>query len=111
MSQITSFTPGANTIAVTPSATSAQIALPTAVGSGIEQIRVSNRTTQDVYITWGTSSSITAVVPTPGNPSAAIHIPPNDVEVISPIAGTTNIAYIQAVAGTGNLYIVQGEGL
>lgn len=111
MPQTTSFTPGSNTIAVTPSNVSAQIALGTPVGSGIEQIRVCNRTTQDVYINWGTSSSVTAVVPTPGNPSAAIHIPPNDVEVISPIAGTTNIAFIQAVAGTGNLYIVQGAGL
>lgn len=111
MPQTTSFTPGSNTIAVTPSTTSAQVALPNAVGSGLEQIRICNRTTQDVYITWGTSSSVTAAVPTPGNPSAAIHIPPNDVEVISPTAGTTNIAYIQAVAGTGSLYIIQGAGL
>lgn len=111
MPTITAFTPVGNTIVVNPGTTSAQFALANTVNPGFEQVRICNRTNQDVYVAWGTSSSVTAVVPTIGSPSAVVHIPPNDVEVISPTFGSTNLAYIVAATATGNLYFLQGEGL
>lgn len=111
MSTLTCFAPLSQTLALAPSTSSQQIALPITVGQGFEQIRVSNKTTQDVFLAFGTSSSVTATIPTAGTPQSVVHVPANDVELLSPPYGTTNIAYIQAAAGTGTCWLVQGEGL
>ena len=111
MSILTCFAPLTNTVAVTPTTSTQQVALPQTVGQGFEQIRISNKTTQDVFLAFGTSSSVTATVPTAGSSQSVVHVPANDVELISPPFGTTNVAYIQAATSTGTCYLVQGEGL
>lgn len=111
MSILTCFAPLSQTLALAPSTSSQQVALPSTVGQGMEQLRVSNKTTQDIFLAFGTSSSVTAAVPTTSTSQSVVHVPANDVELISPPFGTTNIAYIQAAASTGVCYLVQGEGL
>lgn len=111
MSILTCFAPLTATLALAPTTSSQQVALPSTVGQGMEQIRVSNKTTQDVFLAFGTSSSVSATIPTAGSSQSVVHVPANDVELLSPPFGTTNLAYIQAAASTGTCYIVQGEGL
>ena len=111
MGTTTCFAPNTATLALSPTTSSQQIALPTTVGSEFEQVRVTNKTTQDLFLAFGTSSSVTATVPTVGSPQSVVHVPANDAELFSPPVGTTNVAYIQSVASTGTCYIVQGSGL
>jgi hypothetical protein len=114
MSTLTAFAPNNNnTVAVTPTAASSQIALPTPIGNtGGQQLRVVNRTTQDVFLAFGTGGAApVAVVPTPGSPANGLIVLAGEDAVFTPPAGTTNVACIQAVAGTGNLYYTVGEGM
>lgn len=111
MATSTAFSPMSNTAVLTPGTTSTEVTLPTAIGAGYEALRVSNRCTQDIFLTFGTSSAVTSVIPIPGTPSGAVHLPANDIEVFLPPVGTTNIAVITAAIATGNVYLLVGEGL
>lgn len=107
MSQLNAFYPQGNTVAVLPTASNQAITLTGAAGANTMQVRVVNKSTQDIFLNFGG----TAVVPTPGSPAAGLCVASGAVEVFTISAGISTVGVIQATAGTGNAYFTQGEGV
>lgn len=95
-----------NTIAITVAATTAAVALPTPVGN---QVMISSLAGNAIaFINFGTSASVTVVIPT-GTKQKATPILPGTVQCFTIDPGaTTHIATIGTAANT--LYITCGDG-
>jgi hypothetical protein len=109
--QMQAFQPQGNTSAVTPTAVSQAVAIALISGNSPMALLVFNNSTNPVFIAFGTSAAVAAVVPIPGTPANGIPIPVNAYRAITIPNNATFMAYIQAVAGTGNLYFTGGEGV
>lgn len=109
MAQTQALAISGNSIAVTPNAVSATVVLP--LSSGVcPQLRLFNNTTQVVFIAFLTAANGTAVIPTAGVNANAWPVGIGEDMTVTIPPNCTYIGYLQASAGTGNLYISQGEG-
>lgn len=108
--QMQTFVPQTLTVAISPNATPQTVPIPQVSGVAPSCIRIRNNTTQDVFIAFG-ASNVVPTVPTVGTNANGIPIPAGAVETISVPNNATTLGYIQAVAGSGNLYFTGGEGV
>lgn len=78
------------------------------------QVMVVNLSTNTVYLAFGGSSTgLTAAIPSAGTPALGLPVLPNAIEVFSTPGGDgsgTYIAAIAAVAGPSNVTFTPGEG-
>jgi hypothetical protein len=104
------FYPQTLTVACTPSAANQIVPLagPAGTTNGL-QVHVVNLSTQAIFLAFG--GAAIAAVAVPGTNANGIPVPAGAVETFTVSAGTAAVGVIQATAGTGNAYFVQGEGL
>ena len=98
------FAPQQNTVSISLTTSSANVALPALIGSGVGyQLRIFNSSTATAFIAFG-QSGVTA------STSTSLPMLPNSVEVFSIPFNTSYVAAIGS-ATNGTVYITQGEGL
>ena len=105
------FQPMGNTAVLSVTATSSNVAVT--ASSPVNQFLIANTGTNPAFLNIANVSTVTAVVPTAGTPSAGFCIPAGALKVISSIQSSpTQTMYVAAI-GTANttLYITPGEGL
>lgn len=118
------FNPITETAALTVTATSARVELPSSGFDALPNmvsVRVVNIGTNPVFVTFG-SSTVTAAIPTSGNTGSGVMLLPNTEKVFlaqsgaaatDPAFSTTAGVYIAAIAAsTGNtIYVTVGESV
>ena len=105
------FQPMGNTSSIAVTSTSSNVAVTS--NSPVNQFMIANTGTNPAFVNIGSSSNVTAVIPTANAASAGFCIPSGVVKVVSAIqASPTQTMYVAAI-GSGNttLYITPGEGL
>lgn len=98
-----------NTSAISATTTSANVALST-TGGNFSQIAVYNAGSVDVFVAFGTSSSIAAVVPSSGSPANGSVVPPGQIRGYTVSPDTSHVAAITG-SSTATVYVEPGEGL
>ena len=105
------FQPMGNTAVLSVTTSSSNVSVT--ASSPVNQFLIANTGTNPAFLNIANVSTVTAVVPTAGTPSAGFCIPAGALKVISSIQSSpTQTMYVAAI-GTANttLYITPGEGL
>ena len=98
------------TQALVPGVASATLTFNTAC-TNANSIRIVNKSSVDIAYRVGLASAgaVVAVLPVPGTPGDSI-VPTGTIEVFSKGFPIDTIAIIGTAAGTGNVYVICGEG-
>ena len=105
------FQPMGNTAVLSVTTSSSNVSVT--ASSPVNQFLIANTGTNPAFLNIANVSTVTAVVPTSGSPSAGFCIPAGALKVISSIQSSPTQTMYVAGIGTANttLYITPGEGL